>query len=101
MKEIVGAALSVFDRIADRNLLVRRLTISAGDTIDEEKARADHQPDLFSEDPAESVDRERKLQDAALEIRRRFGRNAILRGTSFEDGATGRERNEQIGGHKA
>ena len=101
MKEIVDAAISVFDRIADQNLLVRRLTISAGDTIDEEKARSDHQPDLFSEDPAESGERERRLQDAALEIRRRFGRNAILRGTSFEDGATGRERNEQIGGHKA
>ena len=46
-------------------------------------------------------EKERKLQDTALVIKKKYGRNSILRGTNFEEGATGRERNEQIGGHKA
>ena len=45
--------------------------------------------------------REKKAQEAILEIRRRFGRNAVIKGVSLEEGATGRERNRQIGGHKA
>ena len=47
------------------------------------------------------AEKERRLQDATLEIKKKFGKNALLRGMSFEEGATQRERNEQIGGHKA
>lgn len=49
----------------------------------------------------EKLEREKRLQSSMLDIRKKFGNNAILRGINFEDGATGRERNKQIGGHKA
>ena len=51
--------------------------------------------------PAENLERDRKVQKAVLEIKNKFGKNAILKGISFEEGATTRERNNQIGGHKA
>ena len=47
------------------------------------------------------LDKERRIQEAQLAIKQRFGKNAILRGLNFEEGATAKERNEQIGGHKA
>ena len=51
--------------------------------------------------PAKDLERDRKVQKAVLEIKNKFGKNAILKGISFEEGATTRERNNQIGGHKA
>ena len=47
------------------------------------------------------LDKERRLQEAQISIKKRFGKNSILRGLNFEDGATAKERNNQIGGHKA
>ena len=94
------AVTELFDRIADPSLLVRRMYVVAARVVDESRARA-VQLDLFEEPGAEDDRRERSRQEAILEIRRKFGKNAILTGTNFDDGATGRERNEQIGGHKA
>ena len=72
--------------------------VVANHTIDE--SRSDGiQLDLFDEAP--DTDKERSAQKAILEIRHKFGKNAILKGIDFEDGATTIERNQQIGGHKA
>ena len=94
------AVTELFDRIADPSLLVRRMYVVAARVVDESRACA-VQLDLFEEPGAEDDGRERSRQEAILEIRRKFGKNAILTGTNFDEGATGRERNEQIGGHKA
>ena len=96
------------------NLLVRRLNIVANHVVPEDKApqqdQSMQQLDLFTDYEAEEarkqeeqklLDKERKMQQAMLSIRGKFGKNAILRGMNLEDGATTRDRNEQIGGHKA
>ncbi|MCD7736875.1 MAG: DNA methylase, partial [Lachnospiraceae bacterium] len=77
-------------------LTVRRLTIAAGNVTRDDGIS---QLDLFTD--AEKQEKEKKLQEAMLHIRKRYGKNAILKGTSFREGATMRERNGQIGGHKA
>ena len=110
---ITEAAAELFRRIADRSLLVRRLNIAANHAVREEdipKGPVYEQTDLFT-DPEESLklflaedrelEREKSRQSAILEIRNKFGKNAILKGMNFEEGATARERNAQIGGHRA
>ena len=99
-KAFIDAVSSMFDTAVNPSLLVRRLQLTA---IDVESEKGWKEQDLFTTFDAENAknEKERRLQDATLNIKKRFGRNAILRGTSFEEGATGRERNEQIGGHKA
>lgn len=89
------------------------LYISANHLVDEGQAEKEityEQYDLFTDYQAlekkereekDALAKERKLQVAMLEIKNRFGKNAVLKGTSFQEGATGRERNEEIGGHKA
>ena len=94
---ITEAVLGLFDRIVDRDLYVRRLNVTAANVTDENAYG--HQLDLF-EEPFDT-DKERRQQEAILEIRRKYGKNAILKGMNFEEGATARERNNQIGGHKA
>ena len=110
-KQIVDAAMKLFDRIVDRDLLVRRLNITANHITDEKaalEAPVFEQMDLFTtfeedrkqkEDSA-AMERERKMQQALLAIKKKYGKNAILKGMSYQDGATGRERNRQIGGHR-
>ena len=110
---LIQAAEELYDRIVDRNLLIRRLNISANHLVDEGQAEKEityEQYDLFTDYQAlekkereenDALAKERKLQVAMLEIKNRFGKNAVLKGTSFQEGATGRERNEEIGGHKA
>lgn len=91
------AAVTLFDRIVDPALLVRRMYVVANNTI----AEADLpgvQLDLFA--APEQDEKERKRQEAILAIRQKFGKNAILKGMNFEEGATARDRNEQVGGHK-
>ena len=113
-KLIVGAATELFDRIADKNLLVRRLNIVAAHVIPESEAPKTEpgfeQLDLFTDYAAEqakqekedaALARERKRQEAVLAIKKKFGKNAILRGMNLEEGATAKDRNAQIGGHKA
>ncbi len=93
---IIGSAVSIFERIADPALTVRRVTIAACNVTEDEGV---YQLDLFTD--AEKQEKEKNLQAAMASIKRRFGKNAVLKGTNFEDGATGRERNKSIGGHRA
>jgi len=108
-KEIIHCAGELFDSIVDPNLLIRRLNITANHVIPEtaipDKSQW-QQMDLFAgtQDPGpdpQDPEKEKRMQHAVLEIRRKFGKNAILRGMNFEEGATARDRNAQIGGHKA
>ena len=98
-KLITEAVADLFDRIADRRLLVRHVGVTANHVVPEDGVTY-RQLDLF-EEVSEEDGKERKRQEAILEIRRRFGKNAILKGMDFEEGATTIERNRQIGGHKA
>ena len=107
------AMMELFDRITDPGLLVRRLTVSAGHVVPESEAEdrlPDRQLTLFEDcgrEEAEEqekkamLDREKKVQHAVLNIKKRYGKNAILKGMNLEEGATAREKNEQIGGHRA
>ena len=109
---ITEAMMELFDRCVDPNLLVRRITVVANHIISENDIPADKapdQPDLFTdyetlekqkaEEQAE-LDKEKRLQEAIIGIKNRMGKNAILKGTNFVEGATGKERNEQVGGHR-
>ena len=112
-KEILQAVAELFDRIVDPNLLVRRLNIVANRVIDEKSIPAEpeaEQLDLFTDyaardkqqaEDAAALERERSKQEAILSIKKKFGKNAILKGMNLEEGATARDRNAQIGGHKA
>ena len=111
-REITEAVMDLFDRVVDPKLLVRRLNVTADNIAPESDARSDgagEQMDLFrdfapaaeSETKPKDPERERRRQDAVLAIRRRYGKNAILKGMNLEEGATARDRNSQIGGHKA
>ena len=112
-KLITEAVVDLFDRIVNKDLLVRRLNLTVNHVVNEADANRRTTPtqlDLFTDyeelarqqkaEKAE-LDKERRIQEAQLAIKQRFGKNAILRGLNFEEGATAKERNEQIGGHKA
>jgi len=107
-RQITDAMMTLFDRIVNRELLVRRVTLAAGRI--RPKAEADSrtyvQMDLFTDQEAQMRQereqaREARRQQTELQIKRRFGKNAILRGMNLKQGATTIERNRQIGGHKA
>ncbi|MBQ3276224.1 MAG: DNA methylase [Oscillospiraceae bacterium] len=108
-RTITEAMMALFDRVVDENLLVRRMVVAADNVLPEAKVQGEiaaaEQLDLFSpataERPAGDPDRERRRQEAVLSIQKRYGKNAILKGMNLEEGATARERNAQIGGHKA
>lgn len=95
---ITDAAVQLFDRIVNPALTVRRMYVVANHTISEDSS-AGVQLDLF-ENRVEDDQRERRRQEAILTIRKKFGKNAILKGMNFEEGATAVERNGQVGGHK-
>ena len=112
-RRITEAAVELYERIVDRSLLVRRLYVVANHVVPESslpKGPVYDQLDLFT-DPeerrlkfeAEEMEREkeRSRQAAIMEIRNKFGKNAILKGMNYEEGATARERNAQIGGHRS
>jgi len=92
---IIPYVLEVYERITDKNNLIRRLNLSCNRIA----AEGYEQYDLFT-DYAE-VERDRKLQKAALEIKRKYGNNALVRGMDLQEAGTARERNQQIGGHKS
>ena len=94
-KKINTAILELYDRIVSKDLMVRRITLSANHMVEERY----EQLDLFT-DPLVQ-ERERKMQEAMLHIKKKFGKNAILKGINLEEGATTKDRNNQIGGHKA
>ena len=113
-KKIMSAASELFDRIVDKSLLVRRLNIVANHVLPEAEAPKKNdgfeQLDLFTDYAAleanqererAELERERKMQQAMLTIKKKFGKNAILKGMNLEEGATAKDRNAQIGGHKA
>ena len=110
---ISEAVMELFDRIVNPNLLVRRINLTTNHVVDEDTAAKNQSPvqyDLFTDYEAlerkqreekERLAKERKIQTAILNIKKQFGKNAILKGLNYEEGATAKERNEQIGGHKA
>ena len=114
-KLIMDAVMALYDRIVDKNLLVRRITVTANHLTDEAAARAGKQEDfvqmdLFTDYEAlekqkkedeEKRKKERALQEAVLSVKKKYGKNAILKGINLEEGATGMDRNNQIGGHRA
>lgn len=104
-REILQAVDQLFEQIVDPNLLVRRLNIVAARVIPEDvyaSQSAAEQMDLFCEEPEPTdPEREKRRQQAVLSIRKKYGKNAILKGMNLEEGATAKERNSQIGGHKA
>lgn len=113
-QKMVEAASVLYDRIVDKNLLIRRINITANNIVEEkaapQKNKSYQQLDLFTDYAAEEeqekqealrLDRERKLQEATITIKKKFGKNAILKGMNLQEGATAKNRNEQIGGHKA
>ena len=111
-RRILDAATALYDRIINPSLLIRRLYLTAGSVVPESSASGPvfRQMDLFTDyasidamekEARELEKRDRKIQEAMLSIKEKYGKNAILRGMNLEEGATARERNEQIGGHKA
>ena len=113
-RQIMDGAAALFDRLVNPDLLIRRLNLTTNHVVTEAsvaaKDNAPQQLDLFTDYEAlekqkqeekAKLDKERRMQEAQLRIKQRFGKNAILRGLNFEEGATAKERNKQIGGHKA
>ena len=107
---IVRAVFELFNRIVDENLLVRRINMSANHVINESEAKQDRYEQInlfdmieFDEKKVdqEKLQKEKDIQKAVLDIKKKFGKNAILKGMSLQEGATAIDRNNQIGGHKA
>lgn len=110
---LVDAVTRLYDRIVDDGMLIRRVNLSANRVTDESQAGKKmefEQMDLFTdyqaleqerEEEKAARERERRIQEAMLDIKKKYGKNAILKGLSYQEGATGKERNRQIGGHKA
>lgn len=108
-KLICETAMSLFDRIVDKNLLVRRMYIVANHIITEKDAEKESeyvQLDLFSDTKKQEAEenelkKEKDMQRAILKIKSKYGKNSIIKGMNLKEGATALERNRQIGGHKA
>lgn len=112
-RHITAAAVRLFKRIVNSDLLVRRLTITATHVVRESSLSAAARPqqlDLFTDyeelerqgqQRRAQLEKERRLMEATLALKKRYGKNSLLRGTNYAEGATQRQRNEQIGGHKA
>ena len=112
-KLIMDAMMRLYDRIINPKLLVRRMYVIANHVVPMDSVKEEtvyEQMDLFTdyeelksqkEEQEKQLEREKRLQTAMLSIKQKYGKNSILHGTSYEDGATGRDRNKQIGGHKA
>ena len=111
-KAIQDACLQLYDKIVNPNLLIRKLTIAVNNLKDEKETtnqKVYEQFDLFSNMEEEDInlkkeiadlDNENKIQHVLIDIKKKYGKNAILKGTSLEEGATARDRNRQIGGHR-
>ena len=111
--QIMEAVLELYDRIVDENLLIRRVYVTANHALDEQSISEETeftQMDLFTDYQAvaeeqeaeqEKREKERRLQEAMLSVKKKYGKNAMLKGTNLQEGATMQERNNQIGGHHA
>ena len=93
---IITESVKLFERISDPALTVRRITLNANKVAPDEGV---YQVDFFTD--TKKLEKEKKLQQAMLCIKNKYGKNAVLKASSFEEGATMRQRNEQIGGHSA
>lgn len=112
-KKMMLAAEKLYDRIVNPSLLIRRLNLTANRILEENSAVQKEnyeQLSLFTDyeekekqdkEEEAALNREKKIQETLLAIKKKYGKNAILKGIHYEEGATGRERNNQIGGHKA
>ena len=112
-RQILDAVLALYDRIIDEKLLIRRVYLTANHVMPETEVKRElvaEQLDLFTDYDAleqkrqkeqQELEREKRLQHAMLDIKKKFGKNAILKGMNLCEGATAKERNDQIGGHKA
>lgn len=110
---ITGAVLELYDRIINKDLMIRRIYITAARVADETeiKSKASYeQLDLFTDyeqlekerkKKKDALEREKRMQQTMLDIKKKFGKNAIIKGINLKDGATTLQRNRQIGGHKA
>ena len=110
---ITDAVMELYDRIVDKNLLIRRINITANKLVDESFSKEEEtyeQLDLFTDYTVKEqkqaeeeavLEREKRMQQTMLTIKKKFGKNAILKGMNLQEGATAKDRNEQIGGHKA
>lgn len=110
---IMDAVMELYERIVNPDLLVRRVNITANRLVEESKAKEKQtyeQLTLFTdyeeeerkrEAEREALAKERRLQEAMLAVKKRYGKNAMLKGMNLQEGATTMERNKQIGGHKA
>lgn len=109
-RQITKAVLELFEQIGNPALLVRRVTLTANHVIPEREAEtmAENeaaQMSLFmdneTKEEATAYERERRLQNAILHVKKKYGKNAMLKAADLTENATARERNAQIGGHKA
>ncbi len=113
-KEIMDVVMRLFERITDKRLYVRRVTLCVNNVIEEREATVKDeeytQLDFFTDYDAlrseeqkrsESLAKERRMQEAVISIKKKHGKNAIVKGMNLEEGATTIERNSHIGGHKA
>ncbi len=110
---IIDAVLKLYDEIVDKNLSIRRINVTANHLTKENEVKEENsyeQMSLFTdygiaekekEAEKEQLTREKKMQRAILDVKKRYGKNALLRGVDLEEGATAISRNKQIGGHKA
>ena len=110
---IMDAVMELYDRIVDKKLLIRRITITANKLVSEDlvqQKESYEQLQLFTdyeevkrerEKEEAALEKEKRIQHAMLDIKKKFGKNAILKGMNLEEGATAKDRNSQIGGHKA
>lgn len=110
---ISKTATELYDRIVDHNLMIRRLSLTTNHVINEKQAKIkatsvelelfteNEQNDRETQEENNRLKKERRIQKTLLEIKKKYGKNTILKGLNFEDGATARLRNNQIGGHKA
>lgn len=101
-KLITAAVTELFDKIVDKRLSVRRLNVTAYRVVPESEASVVEQLSFLSDlgaSSGEALEREKKLQRAVLGIKKKYGKNAVLKGMNLEEGATAAQRNAQIGGH--
>lgn len=110
---LADAMMNLYRRITDKNLLIRRIAMSANRVTDEkcmEEKPKFQQLDFFTdykalqqqmEEEKSRLQEERQMQETLLNIKKKFGKNAVLKGMSLQEGATARDKNNQIGGHKA
>lgn len=112
-KLILEAMMDLFDEIVDKSLMTRRVTIAANHVVNKEtviNSTIYEQMDLFTnydmksktlEEEKSLLEKETKLQQALLNVKKKYGKNAVIKGMNLRSGATGKDRNNQIGGHKA